>query len=86
MSKSHEYEVMTSVPPDARYPKEPFEWGLPDAVYVIELLQNLRYIGFQTGHFADFEQFKVNSHFAEFGQVEIDPYCLYLPTLSKSQL
>ena len=30
-------------------------------------------IGFQTGHFADFEQLKVDIYFANFGQVKIDP-------------
>ena len=27
---------------------------------------------FQTGYFADFEQFKIDSHFDDFGQVKID--------------
>ena len=31
------------------------------------------YIDFQTSHFADFEQFKVDIYFANFGQVKIDP-------------
>ena len=35
----------------------------------------LRYIDFQTGHFADFVQFKVDVHFANFGQVIIDLIC-----------
>ena len=32
-----------------------------------------RYTDFQTGHFADLEQFKIDSHFADFGLVKIDP-------------
>ena len=28
------------------------------------LLHDWRYMGFQTGHFADFEQFKIDNHFA----------------------
>ena len=31
------------------------------------------YIDFQTSHFAEFEQFKVDIYFANFGQVKIDP-------------
>ena len=42
--------------------------------------------GFQTGNFADFEQFKVDSHFANFGLVQIDPNCSSLLTLGRSQL
>ena len=30
-------------------------------------------IDFQTGQFVDFEQFKIDSHFSDFGQVKIDP-------------
>ena len=29
LSKSRDYEVITSVPPEAEYPVEPFERGLP---------------------------------------------------------
>ena len=32
-----------------------------------DLFDNWRHIGFQTGHFADFEQFKVDSSFVDFG-------------------
>ena len=31
------------------------------------------YIDFQTGHFADFKQFKIYSHFANFEQVKAGP-------------
>ena len=35
------------------------------------------YIDFQTGHIADFEQFKIDSHFADFGKIKIDPTCFF---------
>ena len=41
---------------------------------------------FQTGKFADFEQFIIDSHFANFGQVQSNPNCSYLLTLDRSQL
>ena len=41
---------------------------------------------FQSGNFANFEQFKIDSHFAEFGQVKIDPNCVSLLTLGRSQI
>ena len=43
-------------------------------------------IDFQTGYFADFEQFKVDIYFANFGQVRIDPVFSLLLTLDRSQL
>ena len=39
-----------------------------------------RHVDFQTGPFADFEQFKVDSHFGDFGKVKIDPTYSILPT------
>ena len=42
--------------------------------------------GFQTGKFVNFEQFQIDSHFANFGQVQSDPNCSSLLTLGKSQL
>ena len=36
------------------------------------------YIDFQTSHFAEFEQFKVDIYFANFGQVKIDPIWSFL--------
>ena len=42
------------------------------------------YKDFQTGHFADSEQFKIDSHFVDFGQVNIDSICLYLLDLGSS--
>ena len=44
------------------------------------------FLASQTGHFADFEQFKTDSHFAEFGQVKLDPTYLLLLTLGRSLL
>ena len=38
----------------------------------------MRYTDFQTGHFADFKQFKVDIDFVNFGQVKIDPICSLL--------
>ena len=38
------------------------------------------------GDFADFEQFKIDSHFDNFGQDKIGPTCLFLLTLGRSQL
>ena len=61
------------------YPKEPFEWGLPAAqIWCFWLLHDWRYRDFQTGNFANFEQFTIDSHFSDFGQVKIDPSWLYL--------
>ena len=44
------------------------------------------YIDFQTSHFANFEQFKVDNYFTNFGQVKIQPIRSFLLTLDKSQL
>ena len=45
-----------------------------------------RYIDFQTGHFAGFEQFKVDIHSANFGQIEGEPISSLLWTVDRSQL
>ena len=42
------------------------------------------YIDFQTSHFADFEQFKVDIYIANFGQVKIDSIRSFLLTLDRS--
>ena len=42
------------------------------------------YIDFQTSHFADFEQFKVDIYLANFGPVKIDPIWLFLLNLDES--
>ena len=41
---------------------------------------------FQTDSFADSELFKIDSHFADLGQVKTDPNCSSLLTLGWSQL
>ena len=41
---------------------------------------------FQTGHFADFEQFKIDIHFVNFEQFKIDPISSILLTLERSQV
>ena len=45
---------------------------------MFQLLHDWRYIDFQTGHFADLGQFKVDIHLANFGQVTINPICFIL--------
>ena len=37
----------------------------------------------QITHFADIEHFKINSHFADFGQIKIDPTRLLSLTLGR---
>ena len=49
---------------------------------MFQLLCDWRYIDFQIGHSADFEQFKVDVHFANFGQVKTDPTCSHLLVLT----
>ena len=75
MSKSHNYEVMKSLPPEAEDPVEFFEWGLPYVRFDASCFSMTWEIDFQTGHLSDFEQFKVDSHSAHF-----------LLTLGKSKL
>ena len=48
-------------------------------------LRDWRYTDFQIGHFAAFEQFKVDVHFANFGQVKSDPVSSLFTTLERSQ-
>ena len=43
-------------------------------------------IGFQTNHFADSQHFKIDSHFAAFGQVKIGATHSFLLTLDRSQV
>ena len=70
---------MSSLPPEKEYPMEPFQWCLIAVqIWCFQLLRNWRYKDFQTGHFADFEQFKVDFHFANFGQVRIYAICFLL--------
>ena len=56
------------------YPMEPFELGLEDVQFwCFELIHDWMYIDFQTSHFANFEQFKIDNNLADFGQVIVDP-------------
>ena len=49
------------------------QWGLPAVqIWCFYLLYDWD-IDFQTGHFADFDQFKVDSHSATLGKSKIDP-------------
>ena len=67
-----------SLPSEMEQPMKHFEWDLSAVqIWYFQLLHDWRYIDFQTGHFADFEQFKVDIHFANFGQVKIDPICFF---------
>ena len=52
---------------------EPFQWCLPAVqIWFFLLLPDWSYIDFQIGHFADFEEFKVDVYYANFGQVKTD--------------
>ena len=78
---------MTLLPSEAKYPTEPLQWCLPTVqIWCFWLLLDWRYIDFQTDHFADFEHFKIDFHFANFGLVKIDPICSLLLTVDRSQL
>ena len=64
------------------------QWNLLNEVYLLSIfdVSSFSIIDFQTGHFANFEQFKIDSHFANFGKVNINPNCLFLVTLDRLQL
>ena len=64
------------------------QWNLLNEVYLLSIfdVSSFSIIDFQTGHFANFEQFKIDSHFANFGKVNINPNCLFLLTLDRLQL
>ena len=65
---------------------EPFQWCLPTfKIWCFKLLCDWRYKDFQTGHFADFEQFKDDNYFVIFEQVKIDSIPSLLLTLDSSQ-
>ena len=66
---------------------EPFEWGWPTVqIWCFKLLHNCRYIDFHTSHLGDFEQFKIDSQFADFGQIKIDCPNLLSLTLGRLEL
>ena len=73
---------MTSLPPEAEYPM--MFTCCPDLMFLP--LPDWRYIDFQTGHFAAFERFKFDTHFAYFGKVKIDLIRSLLLALDRSQL
>ena len=62
---------------------EPFEWGLPSIQIDVSGFSMAK--DFQTGKFA-VEQFKIDSDFANFGQVQSDPNCPPLLALGRSPL
>ena len=63
---------------------EPFEWGLPAIQIDVSGFSMAK--DSQTSKFAAFEQFKIESCFANFGQVQGDTNCSPLLTLGRSQL
>ena len=65
---------MTSLPPEAEQPMEPFEFYL---LFRFDVSSFSMTRDFQTVNFADFGQTKIDSHFPYFGQVKIDPNCLF---------
>ena len=69
---------MTSITPEAEYPMEPFQCLSGIQIWCSSLLRDWGYIDFQTSHFADFGQLKVDIYFANFGQVKIDPVLPFL--------
>ena len=75
---------MTSVPPEAGYSIEPFEWHLPCCLNLMLLASPWLVIyGFSNCSFCYIEHFKVDSHFSDIEQFKIDSYLLIL---SKSRL
>ena len=61
-----------------------FIW-CPNLMFLASLWLEI-YMDFQTIHFADFKQFKVDTYFANCGQVKIDPIWPFLLNLDNSQL
>ena len=81
-----DYELMTSLLPEVEYPTElsvMFIW-YPNLMFLASPW--LEIIDFQTSHFADSEQFKVDIYFAIFRQVKNDPIQTFLLTLDISLL
>ena len=39
---SHDYELVTSLQPEAEYPMEPFEWSLPASQFDVPSLKTLK--------------------------------------------
>ena len=81
-SPSHAYELMTHY-----HLRRSTQWNHLNEVYLqSKFAVDWRYSYFQTGHFAEFKQFKVDIHFADIGQVTIDPTHSLFLTLDRSQL
>ena len=81
-SPSHAYELMTHY-----HLRRSTQWNHLNEVYLqSKFAVDWRYSDFQTGHFADFKHFKVDIHFADVGQVTIDPTHSLFLTLDRSQL
>ena len=81
-SPSHAYELMTHY-----HLRRSTQWNHLNEVYLqSKFAVDWRYSDFQTGHFAEFKQFKVDIHFADIGQVTIDPTHSLFLTLDRSQL
>ena len=78
---------MTSLPPEAEYPMEHFQWCLSGShIWCFWLLRDWRYTDFQASDFADSEKFKADIYFANFGQVKFLPIWSFLLTLDRSNL
>ena len=63
---------MTLLLPEEEYPMEPVQWYSPKFDV--------------SGHFGDFEQFKIDIHFANFGQFKTVPILSLLLTVGMSLL
>ena len=63
------------------------QWNLLNEVYLLSKSDVSSFSmtrDFQTGNFAAFKQFKIDSHFANFRQLKVDPNCSSLLTLGRS--
>ena len=81
-----DYELITSLPPEGECLMElsvMFIW-YPNLMFLASPW--LEIIDFQTSHFAESEQLKVDICFANFGQVNTDPIQTFLLTLDMSLL
>ena len=77
---------MISVPPErGGYQQNPLNEVSWLSKFGVSSFSMTGYRDIQTGHFAKFDQFKINSHFSDIGQVPIDPY-LFSSTLGRSQV
>ena len=88
MSKSRDYEAKTtSLSCEAEYPMEPIEWILLAVqIWCFWLVSVWKYIDFQTGHFSNFGQFKIDSDIFDFGIFKINSTCSNLLPVGRSQI